>query len=105
MDIMKAILDIEAKAQGIVDRIDDIQKNIDDEIKEEVSAIRMDFCKEAEKKIVECTAETEEKKRAEMLKLEEEAEKKRIELENRFLMLRDEWVGSITNAIVGLDDI
>lgn len=99
MDIMKAILDIESKAQGIMNTLGDIEKNSADELSEKLRLAKEQMEAQNEKKLSEHKANVDKASKREISELDADMEKMRQNLENTFSQNRSRWISSITDEI------
>ena len=105
MDIMKAILDIESKAQGIINTLDEIQEENDKQIAQELKEIEEQMKVRANSKVEEYKAELDEKTHREIIELEKLMDTRRQTLEKTFNEKYKQWVKEITEAVVKDDSL
>lgn len=99
MDIMKAILDIEEKAQSIMNTTDDIGEEMRRDTEKRIAEIDAGMKKDADEKISVHRANAEKKMKSELESLEKDFGKKLDALENAFAENRARWVKEITDNV------
>lgn len=99
MDIMKAILDIEEKAQSIMNTTDDIGEEMRRDTEKRIAEIDAGMKKDADEKISVHRAKAEKKMKSELESLEKDFGKKLDALENAFAENRARWVKEITDNV------
>ncbi len=99
MDIMKAILDIEEKAQSIMNTTDDIGEEMRKETEKRIAEINEGMKKDAEEKISIHRANAEKKMKSELETLEADFGKKLGALETAFAENKARWVKEITDNV------
>ncbi len=105
MDIMKAILDIEGKAQGVMNTLEDIREENDKKLQSEIEKIRDGMKKRADEKIGQHKSELEKRSKSDMTELEKVMNERKKALDDTFESNRGRWVKEITDAIVKDDSI
>ena len=100
MDIIKAILDIEDKAQRIVGTLDEMCSENEKEIEAEIESMTAEMKSHAEFEIEKYKNETEEKKNQETEEIERSMQQKKAALEKTFADNRESWLRDITEAII-----
>lgn len=100
MDIMQAIMDIEQKAQGIVEAADELKAHQEEILDKEI-------CDLNEKMLTALNSETEKIRREynsirddEMAKTERKYAEKFEALEEKFSRGRSKWISDIYNAVL-----
>ncbi len=99
MDIIKAILDIEEKAQKIVGTLDEMKGENEKDIAAETERMSEEMRKSAEEKIEKAKQSADDEKKRIMSDTEAEIRSKREKLEKLFGDNRERWVREITEAV------
>lgn len=102
---MKAILDIESKAQGIMNTLGDIRAENEKNTEEELKKLKEKAQAETAAKIADYTAELEAKSAQDMAELERSMKERGAALEKTFNDNKSRWVKEITDAIVKDDTL
>ena len=97
---MKAILDIEEKAQGIMKTMDDLKLQKTQETEEKLKNLEEQITKEAEKRINQHRERVAEKTKTELSELETFCDNQKTKLKTRYEEKADEWVSEITARIM-----
>lgn len=99
MDIMKAILDIEEKAQSIMNTMEDIGRETAKETEQRLAELDSGMKRDAEEKISEHKEAVQKSADKELKALEDDFGKKRDALENAFAAGKASWIKEITDNV------
>lgn len=105
MDVLKAILDIEKKAQNVIDTFDSITVEETESIKEELKKLEEDENKDTSLKIEKIKAKNEEYLKTELEKSTALMAEKDKALEKKFSENEKLWISEIIERITGGDVI
>lgn len=105
MDIMKAILDIESKAQGIINTMSDIKTESEANVQQELKRVEAEMECMAVEKIAKHKAKLDVERKEKLLELENFAQEKKIKLEQIYSEKRSAWVEEIFNAVAKGDSV
>ena len=105
MDIMKAILDIENKAQTIMGEMGRFKVEKDEEIKQQLLKIEDDIKKDADKRIADFKREIEEKQISELEMIERYLDEKSKYLLKVYEDNNEAWAQEIFDSVVRNEDI
>ena len=100
MDMMKAILDIEARAQKVEDSIDALAAKIKLETDEKIKQIQSEAEADAEAEIAAVKNRLDKEKQAEIEKTKSDMKLVSDELEKKFTQNRDKWIKEITEKVI-----
>lgn len=100
MDIIKAILDIEEKAQKIVGTLDDIKAESERETEAEIKLMSEDMKARAEAEIEKSRAEAESDLARLTAECDEDMRRRQEVLDKNFEDNRERWIKEITDAVV-----
>ncbi len=100
MDIIKAILDIEGKAQEIMNTLSDLKVESDAKFRDEFLKIEAEMSKMATEKIEEHRSAIALKRNTELLALENYQKEKREKLEENYKKNHIKWVNDIFNMVI-----
>lgn len=100
MDIMQAILDIEQKAQGIVDSADELKAVQETELQKEIEGARNKIDADAHMKIAQITDRAAAERQEAVNALEKEYRSKIEALDNRCRENKQRWIDEITAKII-----
>ncbi len=105
MDIMKAILDIESKAQGIIDTLSDIKTESEAKVQQEIKRVEAEMEAVAVEQIAKHKAKLDVERKDKLLEIENFGQEKKIRLEQIYSEMRSEWVEQIFNAVAKGDSV
>lgn len=100
MDMMKAILDIEARAQEVEDSIDSLKAKIKLETDEKIKQMQSEADAEAEAEIAAAKDKIDKEKQAEIEAVKAEMKLVSDSLEKNFTKNRNRWIEEITQRII-----
>ena len=100
MDIMQAIVDIEKTARGIAESTDELQKNYEASIQEEIGIREQDTTDRVKARLEQLRMRMDAERQEEMEKLEAVYEQKLEALSQKCKSRQDEWVREITQAVI-----
>lgn len=101
MDIMQAIIDIEKKAQGIVDSVDEMKKQNSEDIDAAINEINEKTDAKLKEQQSELKAKYDVIRDKEMTKVERMYADRLEKLDERCKSGKAEWTAEIVNAVIG----
>ena len=104
MDMLKAILDIEKKAQNIVDTFDSLTQEENEKTQKQLSELEEKADEEIKLQTAELEARCEEELKSELEENAKVMQDKTGAMEKYFSETRERWVKEITQRIIGGDE-
>ena len=104
MDMLKAILDIEKKAQNIVDTFDSLTQEENEKTQNQLSELEEKADEEIKLQTAELEAKCEEELKSELKENAKVMQDKTDAMEKNFSENRERWVKEITHRIIGGDE-
>lgn len=103
MDIMQAIIDIEKKAQGIVDSVDEMKKQNSAVIEASVEEMNAKTDSKLKEQKAELKAKYDVIRDKEMTSIERKYADRLEKLDEKCKLGKEKWVNDIVNAVIGTD--
>lgn len=100
MDIMQAILDIEQKAQGIVDSAEELKESRKTVLENEIKEMENKAAAELRSRRERMEREAAEKRREAMENLEKSYAEKLETLDKKCAANKEKWIDDIVNAVI-----
>lgn len=100
MDIMQAILDIEQKAQGVIESADELKAVQEAELEKELASMRDKIDADAHMRIAQITDRAAAERQEEINALEKEYRSKIEALDNKCKENKQKWIDEITLRII-----
>lgn len=104
MDIMQAIIDIEKKAQGIVDSVDEMKNQNSSEIEKAVDEINSKYAEKLKKEKNELKAKYDVIRDKEMTSIERKYADRLEKLDEKCKRDKEKWANNIVDAVIGANN-